>query len=153
MNDQELADLAERYRRTLRLAVFVSRRFDAATGLSTTQTTILNMLADEGLRMGAIAENLGVRVPSATEQVGRLERAGLVERRADPTDARAVVVHRTAAGDDAAADANRRRTARMVAAFSGLDPDELEALRAALPVMDKINERLHTLSNLKENIV
>ncbi|MEA5453575.1 MarR family transcriptional regulator [Sinomonas sp. JGH33] len=152
MNDQELADLAERYRSTLRLAVFVSRRLDGATGLSTTQTSILNMLAGEGLRMGAIAENLGVRVPSATEQVGRLERAGLIERRADPADARAVVVVRTPAGDAAAADANRRRTARMVAAFSGLDAEELESLRAALPVMDKINERLHTLSNPKENI-
>ena|SRR5579859_4770123 len=152
MNDQELADLAERYRGTLRLAVFMTRRFDGVTGLSTTQTSILNMIATEGLRMGTIAENLGVRVPSATEQVGRLERAGLIERRADPSDARAVVVHRTPAGDQAAADANRRRTARMVEAFATLGADELHALSAALPVMDKINERLNTFSNLKENI-
>lgn len=152
MNDLELADLAERYRTTLRLAVYVSRRLDGAAGLATTALSILNMVAGEGLRMGVIAENLGVRVPSATEQVGRLERAGLVERRADPSDARAVVVRRTPGGDQAAEDANRRRTARMVEAFSGLAPEELEALRAALPAMDKINERLHTDTNPKEHI-
>ena len=152
MKEQELADLAEHFRSALRLGVYVARRLDGATVLSTTQVSILNMVEGEGLRMGVVAANLGVRVPSATEQVGRLERAGLVERRADPSDARAVVVVRTRAGDQAAADANRRRTARMVAALSTLAPDELEALGAALPVMDKINEHLHTLSNPKERI-
>ncbi|NUP73884.1 MAG: MarR family transcriptional regulator [Sinomonas sp.] len=152
MKEQELADLADRFRTTLRLAVYVARRLDGDTGLPTTQLSILNMIAGEGLRVGVIAENLGVRVPSATEQVGRLERAGLVERLADPTDARAVVVRRTPAGNHAAADANLRRTARMVEAFSVLDPEELEALRAALPVMDKINERLHAATNPKEHI-
>jgi DNA-binding MarR family transcriptional regulator len=152
MNEQELEDLADRFRGMLRLAVYVARRLDGATGLSTTQVSILNMIEREGLRMGVVAENLGVRVPSATEQVGRLERAGLVERRADPSDARAVVVVRTPAGDQAVADANRRRTARMVSAFDTLDQKELEALRAALPVMDKINEHLHTLSNSKERV-
>ena len=152
MNDQELADLAGRFRTTLRLAVYMARRLDGVTGLPTTQLSILNMIAGDGLRVGVIAENLGVRVPSATEQVGRLERAGLVARRADPTDARAVVVRRTQAGDQAAADANRRRTARMVDALEGLDPAELEALRAALPVMDRINERLHADTNPKEHI-
>ena len=102
--------------------------------------------------MGVIAENLGVRVPSATEQVSRLERAGLLERGTDPKDARAVVVRRTAAGDQASGEANRRRTARMVGVLETLEPAELEALRTALPVMDKINERLHTISNPKEHI-
>ncbi|WP_422933985.1 MarR family winged helix-turn-helix transcriptional regulator [Sinomonas sp. P47F7] len=152
MNHQELAYLADRYRTTLRLAVYVSRRLDGVTGLSTTALSILNMVAREGLRVGVIAENLGVRVPSATEQVGRLERAGLVARGGDPADARAVVVRRTPAGDAAAADANRRRNARMVDAFGALAPEELEALRAALPAMDKINERLHAATNHKEHI-
>ncbi|KHL01812.1 MarR family winged helix-turn-helix transcriptional regulator [Sinomonas humi] len=152
MKEKELADLADRFRGMLRLAVFVSRRLDGDLELSTTQVSILTMCGGDGLRMGVIAENLGVRVPSATEQVSRLERAGLLERRADPRDARAVVVRRTDAGDRAAADANRRRTARMVDVLETLEPAELEALRTALPVMDKINERLHTISNPKEHI-
>jgi DNA-binding MarR family transcriptional regulator len=152
MNDQELAELAERFRGMLRLAVFVSRRLDGSSDLSTTQVSILNMIEGDGLRMGVVAANLGVRVPSATEQVARLERAGLVERRADPSDARAVVVVRTPRGDRAAEEANRLRTARMVTVLGALEADELEALRAALPVMDQINEHLHTLSNPKERI-
>ncbi|WP_334171030.1 MarR family winged helix-turn-helix transcriptional regulator [Sinomonas sp.] len=152
MDENELADLAERFRSMLRLAVFVSRRLDGDLELSTTQLSILTMCGEGGLRMGVIAENLGVRVPSATEQVSRLERAGLLERRADPKDARAVVVSRTPAGDQAAAEANRRRTGRMVDVLETLEPAELEALRTALPVMDRINERLHTISNRKERI-
>ncbi|MCH6469224.1 MarR family winged helix-turn-helix transcriptional regulator [Sinomonas terrae] len=152
MKDKELADLADRFRKMLRLAVFVSRRLDSDLELSTTQVSILTMCGGEGLRMGVIAENLGVRVPSATEQVSRLERAGLLERGTDPKDARAVVVRRTAAGDQASGEANRRRTARMVDVLETLEPAELDALRTALPVMDKINERLHTISNPKEHI-
>jgi hypothetical protein len=51
-----------------------------------------------------------------------------------------------------AAEANRRRTGRMVDVLETLEPAELEALRTALPVMDRINERLHTISNRKERI-
>ncbi|WP_138442115.1 MarR family winged helix-turn-helix transcriptional regulator [Sinomonas susongensis] len=152
MNEQELASLADRFRSMLRLAVFVSRRLDGDLELSTTQLSILTMCGNDGLRMGVIAGNLGVRVPSATEQVSRLERAGLLERHADPKDARAVVVRRTPRGDKTAAEVSRRRTARMVDVLETLEPAELEALRTALPVMDKINERLHSISNPKERI-
>ncbi|MDQ4488663.1 MarR family transcriptional regulator [Sinomonas sp. ASV486] len=139
MND-ELAELAHAFRDALRHGVYVARRLDEVSELSASQLSVLNMTAGEGLRMGAVAKNLGVRVPSATEQVARLEKAGLLERCNDPRDARVVVVRRTPAGDEAARSANDRRTERMAAALAVLDDDERAALRAALPVMDKINQ-------------
>lgn len=142
MNSPELAALAVAFRDALRHGVFVARRLDEVSALPAAQLSVLNMAEGEGLRMGAIARNLGVKVPTATEQVARLERAGLLERRADPHDARAVVVRRTPAGDVAAEEANARRTDLMAAAIAALTDDELAALAAALPVMDKINQHL-----------
>ena len=43
MKDKELADLADRFRKMLRLAVFVLRRLDSDLELSTTQVGILTM--------------------------------------------------------------------------------------------------------------
>ncbi|BCT77257.1 hypothetical protein SCMU_30990 [Sinomonas cyclohexanicum] len=138
----DLRILADGFREALRHAVWVARHLDEAAEFSTSQLAVLNMVAGEGLRMGSIAKNLGVRVPSATEQVARLEKAGLLERGSDPHDARAVVVRRTAAGDEAAARDNALRSGRMADAMSALTDSERAALAAALPVMDKINKHV-----------
>lgn len=142
MNDEQLSSLAGAFRHALRQAVWMTRRLDAGSTLSVAQLGLLNMTAGEGLRMGVVANNLGVRVPSATEQVARLEKAGLIERCADPHDARAVVVRRTPAGDEAASAANARRNEQMAEALAALTEEERAALRAALPVMDKLNSHL-----------
>ena len=63
-----------------------------------------------GVRVGEIARNLGVKVPSATEQIIKLERAGLARREPDRDDSRAVRVTLTEAGLAAVASANERRT-------------------------------------------
>ncbi|MDP9884683.1 DNA-binding MarR family transcriptional regulator [Sinomonas atrocyanea] len=138
--NEELAALAEAFRDAIRYGTYMARRLDELSELSVAQLSVLNMVAGEGLRMGVIAKNLGVRVPTATEQVARLEKAGLLERCSDPHDARAVVVRRTPEGDATAQRANTRRTERMAAALATLDDDERAALAAALPVMDKINQ-------------
>jgi DNA-binding MarR family transcriptional regulator len=138
--NKELAGLAEAFRDAIRYGTYMARRLDELSELSAAQLSVLNMAAGEGLRMGVIAKNLGVRVPTATEQVARLEKAGLLIRGTDPHDARAVVVRRTPEGNAAAERANARRTERMAAALATLDDDERAALAAALPVMDKINQ-------------
>lgn len=66
----------------------------AAAGLTPQQHQALLAIkgyADErGLSVGALAERLLVRHNTAAELVNRLERAGLVQRHVDPTDARRV---------------------------------------------------------------
>jgi DNA-binding MarR family transcriptional regulator len=82
-----------------------SWRLAAPHGLTPTQGQILAALrpaGPEGRTLGELAEGLGVRPPTASEAVGALERKGLVRRRQDPDDGRAVRIALTRRGRGAA---------------------------------------------------
>jgi DNA-binding MarR family transcriptional regulator len=141
-DNDELQALAGDFREALRHSVYLVRRLDADGELSAAQLSTLKMLLDNGVRVGEIARNLGVRVPSATEQIIKLERAGLARREPDPDDSRAVLVVLTAAGRAAVDSANARRNAVMAGILSSLTEQDRQALAAALPVIGKINASL-----------
>jgi DNA-binding MarR family transcriptional regulator len=140
--EEELQALAGDFREALRHSVYLVRRLDSEGELSAAQLSTLKMLLDDGLRVGEIARNLGVRVPSATEQIIKLERAGLARREPDPHDSRAVRVVLTAEGRAAVDSANARRNAVMAGILSSLNEQDRRALAAALPVIGKINASL-----------
>ncbi|MCU1517072.1 MAG: transcriptional regulator, MarR family [Pseudarthrobacter sp.] len=142
LDDNVLQALASDFREALRHSVYLVRRLDADGELSAAQLSTLKMLLDESVRVGEIARNLGVRVPSATEQIIKLERAGLARREPDPEDSRAVRVLLTAEGRNAVAAANASRNTVMAGILSTLSHDDRAALAAALPVIDKINAAL-----------
>ena len=77
-DEDALIGLAQEFRDALRQSVYVLRRLDAHGELSSAQLSVLKMALDGGARVGEIARDLGVKVPSATEQIIRLERAGLL---------------------------------------------------------------------------
>lgn len=143
-DDDALLALAQSFREALRQSVYVMRRLDSEEQLSAAQLGVLKMALDGGARVGGIARNLGVKVPSATEQIIRLERAGLVRREADPDDSRAVRVAATAAGRAAVENADRRRNEFIAGILATLSQAERDAVEAALPVFDKIN---HSVQN------
>ena len=144
--DAGLLALAGDFREALRHSIYLVRRLDADGELSAAQLSTLKMLldaADEaGVRVGEIARNLGVKVPSATEQIIKLERAGLVRRDADPADSRAVRVKLTREGHAAVDSANERRNAVIAGILGSLTAAEREALAAAIPVIGRINASL-----------
>ena len=142
INDPQLQELASGFREALRHSVYLVRRLDADGELSAAQLSTLKMLLGEGQRVGEIARNLGVRVPSATEQIIKLERAGLARREPDPADSRAVRVILTPEGRAAVDGANKRRNQVMADILSGLTDQDRKALAEALPVIDKINASL-----------
>ena len=137
-----LQTLAQDFRDALRHSVYLVRRLDADGELSAAQLSTLKMLPDNGVRVGEIARNLGVKVPSATEQIIKLEKAGLVRREADPDDSRAVRVVLTPEGRTAVGSADERRNAVMAGILESLSETERQALAAALPVIEKINTTL-----------
>ncbi|AMB41933.1 MULTISPECIES: MarR family winged helix-turn-helix transcriptional regulator [Paenarthrobacter] len=137
--DPALLDLAQEFRETLRLGVYMFRRLDPEGELTAAQLSLLAMISDGGLRVGDVARNLGIKVPSATEQIIKLERAGLVSRQPDPDDSRAVQVAITQAGMTAVDSANQRRNGLVATLLQELSDDELGHLTAALPVITKIN--------------
>ncbi|MCT9869942.1 MarR family winged helix-turn-helix transcriptional regulator [Paenarthrobacter aurescens] len=137
--DPRLLDLAQEFRESLRLGVYMFRRLDPEGDLTAAQLSLLSMISDGGLRVGDIAKNLGIKVPSATEQIIKLERADLVTRQPDPDDSRAVQVAITKTGTAAVESANQRRNAMVAQLLQGLSKQEIEQLAAALPVISKIN--------------
>ena len=141
-DDRALNELAGDFREALRHSVYLVRRLDTDGELSAAQLSTLKMLLDDGVRVGEIARNLGVKVPSATEQIIKLERAGLARREPDPDDSRAVRVVLTPDGRAAVDSANERRNAVMAGILSSLSDQDRRALAAALPVIDKINTTL-----------
>lgn len=87
----------------------VSERADVACcGVTVAQAAALAALEAEGpTRLGDLGRRLGIAPSTLTRNLGRLEASGLVEREADPEDARSARVGLTAQG---------RRAARAVAA-------------------------------------
>lgn len=138
-SDPNLTELAQQFRESLRLGVYMFRRTDPEGELTAAQLSLLSMISDGGLRVGDIAKNLGIKVPSATEQIIKLERAGTVTRQADPDDSRAVQVVITKAGTAAVESANQRRNAMVAGMLQELSTAEIEQLAAALPIISKIN--------------
>jgi DNA-binding MarR family transcriptional regulator len=139
---EDFEELAGRYRDILRQAVYLSRSIDAEGELSTNQVSTLNMISAQAMRVSAIGKYAGIRVPSATEQVIKLEAAGLVQRMPDESDARAVLVHLTETGRKVLAEANRRRNANMAAALETLSAGEKQAINDAIPAIAKLNAAL-----------
>ncbi|MCU1573220.1 MAG: ArsR family transcriptional regulator [Micrococcaceae bacterium] len=142
MESESLHELAARYREMLRQSVYLMRSLDAEGELSAGQVSTLNMLRSGPMRVSHIARNGGVRVPSATEQIIKLENAGLVTRGQDSQDARVVMVSLTPAGEQTLDQANERRNAVLAALFAALTEHERAAIAAALPALNSLSRVL-----------
>src|SRR5215216_6899270 len=71
----------------------------AEHGLHVGQEMVLvELWQDDGLRGGELAARLGVEPPTVTKMLRRLQECGLVERRADPEDARSLRIYLTGQG-------------------------------------------------------
>ena len=58
-------------------------------------SVLLPLYEEDGVRMGELAARARLSKQTMTRSIARLERDGLVERRADPSDARAALVYLT----------------------------------------------------------
>lgn len=86
-------------RELLLAAAMANRVIARRLGLSIADLTALDhLIAGEPVGTGELADRLGMRSPSATAVVDRLEAAGLVRRVHHPTDRRRVVVEISPAG-------------------------------------------------------
>ncbi len=112
------------------------RRFDErarASGASVAQWRVLKILERQpGLNQGQIAELLEVEPITACRMIDRLEEAGLVERRRDPSDRRAWRIHLTDKADPVIADLHLLAGEMIEDALQGLSPERRDALIATL---------------------
>src|SRR5664279_1271931 len=113
-------------------------------GVSLTAGSTLGLLLRSGAqRLTALAEREAVSQPAMTGLVSRLQAAGLVVRRADPSDGRAVLVELTVAGRGLVQDRRGRRAAAMQALLDLLDPDERARFDAAIPALRRLIDHDH----------
>lgn len=133
MDSPELIDRA--LRRFLVLGQAMRR--DAETlPVSVAQSAVLSRLRGGPQTVGELASAEGVRAPSMTQIINRMEEAGWVSRSEGQVRGRTVQI--TEAGAAVAATVRRERAARLAKRFDGLPDEDLAALDAALPVLDRI---------------
>jgi DNA-binding MarR family transcriptional regulator len=107
--------------------------------LSFTTLSVLHTLAGRGpQRLTALAAGEQVTQPAMTQIVTKLEYEGLVERRRDPSDNRAVLVHITAAGAAIVEGRRADRIAHLTELTGRLTPAEWAPIVAALPALRRL---------------
>ena len=115
------------------------RTADAAEGLSAPRLSALSVVVFAGpLTLGELALAEQVRPPTMTRLVDALQRSGVVEREADPSDGRIVRVRATAKGRALLARARARRVETLARDLAGLPAADQAALRGAVDIIERI---------------
>ena len=113
---------------------------DARTGVGPAQLSALSVLVFAGpMRLTKLARVEQVRPPTMTKVVTGLEARGLVKRRADKEDARAVRLEATARGTKLLQEGRRRRVERLAAALAALDGTDLDVLARAATIIERVS--------------
>ena len=117
---------------------------DSAHDLTLPETSALALLDRGGpTTPGALAKIEQISPQSMGATLGALETRGLVERRADPTDGRRVVISITDAGNAALRIRRTARTEQLAQALSaGFTNLELRELMTAAPLIERLAHNL-----------
>ncbi|GAA1391130.1 MarR family winged helix-turn-helix transcriptional regulator [Luteococcus peritonei] len=120
-----------------RLTRYVRRHGHPADTAATWRA--LAALADQGpLRLGEFAQLDQLSQPTATAKMNRLVAAGLVERRADPSDGRAQLFQLTQAGHERLAGMREQGLACLLPGIEQLDDQERARLSEGLAVLRRV---------------
>src|SRR5687767_3196408 len=137
----ETAELAGRLRLAVtRLARQLRQTSDS--DLSPTQSAVLATLANHGpVTLGELAELERVASPTITKVTGILQERGLVVKVTDRVDRRFVRVELTDEGHALVERSRARKTAWLARQLQDLTPEEVEQLRAATEVLERLTAR------------
>jgi MarR family 2-MHQ and catechol resistance regulon transcriptional repressor len=120
-----------------------AQRSVQALGMCLSDFAVLEALLHKGpLPVNVIGKKVLLTSGSMTAAVDRLERRGLVERRDDPDDRRARIVHLTRAGRESIQKLFAAHEQDMERPISRLTSDEIESLTAILRKLGRGAEAL-----------
>lgn len=129
------------------LVSVVVRRFSLAEradvdccGLTVAQAATLEALQQGPVRLGELAQRLGITPSTLTRNLARLESDGLVAREADPADARAARVKLTAAGGRAAERVVEQEVAFARSILDRLGPRRGDVLAALAELLGAVRD-------------
>lgn len=112
------------------------RTADDETGLSAPRLSVLSVLVFAGPKsLGALARIEQVTAPTMSKLVAELEAAGLVAKRADKADARALRIEATAKGKALMLEGRKRRLALLRQRFAAFSAAERATLEKAAALM------------------
>jgi DNA-binding MarR family transcriptional regulator len=116
------------------------RKEDVHTGVGPARLSALSVLVFAGpMRLTDLARIEQVKPPTMTKVVAGLAASGLVRRRLDADDGRAVKLEATARGARLLRIGRRRRVARLAAAFDRLAPKEVQVLDRAAEIIERVS--------------
>ena len=119
-------------------------RREGRAGLGPLQRQVLTLLRskpDQRATISTVANELVVRLPTASEVIATLERKQLVRRRRDTSDGRVVTAQLTAKGNRANAPSSRMPD-RLVTATEALSaPEQVSLLRSLVKVIRSLQEQ------------
>jgi DNA-binding MarR family transcriptional regulator len=117
-----------------------ARRVDEETGLSAARLSALSVLVFGGPRtIGALAAAEQVQPPTITALVNGLEQEGLVTRTRSRNDGRVTLVAATAKGRRVMQAGRRRRIEAIARRLRQLDAHEVETVRQAAELLERLD--------------
>jgi DNA-binding MarR family transcriptional regulator len=118
----------------------------APAALTPTKVRALDVLAAGSVRVGELADRVGVEETTATRLVDRLVASGWVERRQHPGDRRVTALGLTADGVELVRQVAARRQRFFCDVLTALEPDErVELVRLTAKAADALRTRSEEL--------
>ena len=115
------------------------RRELHSLGVTGGQVSLLVQISKRrGIGVRELATLEGMSAPGMSKYVARLERNGLVERGPVGGDRRRIGLGPTEAGERVLRSVRSRRTAWLAARLRGLEPDEIDAIDAAIEPLTRL---------------
>src|SRR5580658_4015371 len=109
--------------------------------LSDIQLAALSALErNQAMTPGELADYEKVQPPSMTRVIAVLEERSLVQRTAHPTDRRQVILTVTAEGRALVHRVRRRKEAWLAQRLDELSEAEVDVLRAAAPILERLSQ-------------
>jgi DNA-binding MarR family transcriptional regulator len=116
------------------------RQEDERTGVGPARLSALSVLVFAGpMRLTRLAGIEQVKPPTMTKVIAGLEAAGLVRRRPDAEDARAIRLEATRRGVKLLQEGRQRRVERLSAALESLTLEEVDVLARAAAIMERVS--------------
>lgn len=142
--DQVLMGLTIRLAHVARAYKSAADQLTADFGLSHAAAWPMVMIGrmGEGVRPGAVAEQLGLEPPSLVRVIDQLVSAGLVVRRDDPSDRRAKALYLTTTGKTRAAALEAALVPFRAKLFEKIDKADIAACARVLECLDDAIVRL-----------
>ena len=128
-------------RRHLRRSV--GRPFPLSALTDSQAELVRTVRRNPGISVAEAAAELGLVPNTVSTLVGQLTERGLLQRTQDSTDRRVARLSLTEPAREQVEAWRDRRTALVTKSLDDLSPGERDALRAALPVLGTLAERLH----------